>query len=296
MAPSLSVAVRKDPMEYPTPSTSPITSCPASPPLKPRIQPEFSPTDSPTSALENNWPPSKPSRKRKMTPVLKSLYKGNPMATFQLDIYPLYFADPKSLLLVERPVKMSRPVRAAAATYTASSFILAESIAQNIESKTMASASANGSNSGERKLMQAPIPVDFDMTPYMETAGAPQVLWKKGMSCFDSCLFNRFTQSIYYKGGCLPVSRDAPGYDLCTEEEIRTCSTLRISPAQYLHMKQVILNAAEKRGPFKKRDAKSWFAVDVNKTAVLFDWFRALGWIPTDENWESEWRKRMAKK
>jgi hypothetical protein len=61
-------------------------------------------------------------------------------------------------------------------------------------------------------------------------------------------------------------------------------------------MKQVILNAAEKRGPFKKRDAKSWFSVDVNKTAVLFDWFRALGWIPSDENWESEWRKRMDKK
>jgi hypothetical protein len=29
--------------------------------------------------------------------------------------------------------------------------------------------------------MQAPIPVDFDISPYMETTGAPHVLWKKGI-------------------------------------------------------------------------------------------------------------------
>jgi hypothetical protein len=181
------IAPRKESMEYPTPSTSPITSCPASPPLKPRNQPDFCPLDSPTSSLSNkdvHEYSTKPSRKRKISPAIKSLDKQNSIASFQLDIYPLYFADPKSLLLVERPVKMSRPQRAAAAasaTYTASSFVLAESIMQNIESKSSAPAPTNGSNSGERKLIQAPVPVDFDMSPYMETVGAPHVIWKKGI-------------------------------------------------------------------------------------------------------------------
>ena len=84
----------------------------------------------------------------------------------------------------------------------------------------------------------------------------------------------------------MTIPPTVPFYDQLTAEEIRTCSTLRVLPDQYLHIKQTILSAAEVRGPFKKRDAKSWFRIDVNKTAVLFDWFRSLGWIPSDEEWE----------
>ena len=102
---------------------------------------------------------------------------------------------------------------------------------------------------------------------------------------------NGFHSFIYVIGSSLTIPTSAPGYDELTYEEIRTCSTLRILPDQYLHIKQTILSAAESRGPFKKRDAKSWFRIDVNKTAVLFDWFRSIGWIPSDEEWERRARE-----
>jgi hypothetical protein len=133
---------------------------------------------------------------------------------------------------------------------------------------------APSNSNHERKLMMAPIPEQFDMSPYQETAGAPVVLWKKG--------------------GSLTIPQDSPNYDVITPEEVRTCSSLRILPDQYLHLKAVILHAAETKGPFKKRDAKSWFRIDVNKTAVLYDWFRSLGWIPSDLEWERRFRERKA--
>jgi hypothetical protein len=73
---------------------------------------------------------------------------------------------------------------------------------------------------------------------------------------------------------------------MLTKEEVRTCSSLRILPAQYLNMKQVLLTAVENRGPFKKRECQSWFRIDVNKTCLIYDWFRALEWIPSFEDWE----------
>lgn len=175
-------------MEYPTPSTSPITSCPASPPPVPslggrtRPEPESPVAPSKASSLPAT---ATTNRKRKLTPPGKSTHHTFLSATFQLDIYPLYFADPKSLILVQRPAKIAaRPVRAAAA---ASSFILAEAIVQSDEPKSTASStgvpSGNSGSTGERKLIQAPVPVDFDMAPYMDTAGAPHVIWKKGIHC-----------------------------------------------------------------------------------------------------------------
>ncbi|KAI8904479.1 Homeodomain-like protein [Gorgonomyces haynaldii] len=106
---------------------------------------------------------------------------------------------------------------------------------------------------------------------YKDTYGAPQVLWKKG--------------------GVLYICPSSPGYDQITPEELNICQTLRILPDQYLHIKETILSQVLKRGPFKKRDAKSWFRIDVNKTAIIFDWFKALGWIPNDDEWESKRRE-----
>eukprot|EP00842_Homolaphlyctis_polyrhiza_P004636 jgi/Hompol1/5173/HPOL_004201-RA len=114
----------------------------------------------------------------------------------------------------------------------------------------------------------------IDMTGFRDTSRAPPVFWKKG--------------------GLLYIRSDTPGYDLLTPEEITICSTLRVLPEQYMHIKEVILTQAERRGPFKKRDAKAWFRIDVNKTAIIFDWFRALGWIPDDAEWERRFRQHRA--
>jgi hypothetical protein len=85
---------------------------------------------------------------------------------------------------------------------------------------------------------------------YNDTKGAPQVLWKKG--------------------GMLRIPQDTEGYNNLTFEEIGICSTLRILPLQYLHIKETILgNVLKLKGPFKKRDAKSWFRIDVNKVSLF---------------------------
>lgn len=103
-------------------------------------------------------------------------------------------------------------------------------------------------------LIQKQIPnVAYDLSRYKETRNAPQVLWKKGTFTFN-------------KGGVLRIPSDTEGYSLLTFEEVGICSTLRILPDQYLHIKETILvNVLKGQGPFKKRDAKAWFRIDVNK-------------------------------
>lgn len=83
----------------------------------------------------------------------------------------------------------------------------------------------------------------------------------------------------------MDVPEDAEAYNELTKEEIHTCKILRILPAQYLHIKQVMLQQILKTH-FKKRDAQAWFRIDVNKTNRIYDWFCALGWIPSKEEWE----------
>lgn len=61
------------------------------------------------------------------------------------------------------------------------------------------------------------------------------------------------------------IPLDSEMYDDLTFEEIQIASILRVLPSQYLHIKETMLTQVLKRGPFKKRDAKSWFKIDVNK-------------------------------
>ena len=63
----------------------------------------------------------------------------------------------------------------------------------------------------------------------------------------------------------MEISPTEEMYNLLTPEELLLSSTLRVLPAQYMHIKETMLGQVIKRGPFKKRDAKSWFRIDVNK-------------------------------
>ena len=81
----------------------------------------------------------------------------------------------------------------------------------------------------------------------------------------------------------------------CTAEEIITCGILRIYPIQYLHIKDVMLRQVLK-GPYKKRDAQTWFRIDVNKTNRLYDWFSALCWIPSQEEWHEKSQEFLAER
>jgi hypothetical protein len=89
----------------------------------------------------------------------------------------------------------------------------------------------------------------FDFSNYKNTKGAPMVVWKKG--------------------GVLNIPLDSEMYDDLTFEEIQIASILRVLPSQYLHIKETMLTQVLKRGPFKKRDAKSWFRIDVNKVIFI---------------------------
>ena len=67
----------------------------------------------------------------------------------------------------------------------------------------------------------------------------------------------------------LAIHPTAEGYGLLTREEVVTCEILRIFPTQYLHIKKTLLNAVATYGPFKKREAQTWFRIDVNKVPKL---------------------------
>ncbi|KAJ3052381.1 Transcriptional adapter ada2, partial [Rhizophlyctis rosea] len=112
----------------------------------------------------------------------------------------------------------------------------------------------------------------IDVREFVNTEGITPVVWKKSTS--------------------LDIPSTSAGYHLLTDEELITCSTLRMMPSQYLTVKETLLGAVA-RGPFKKREAKRWFRIDVNKTAVLYDWFKTLGWIPDEEDWEKHRRKLL---
>ncbi|KAI8815265.1 hypothetical protein BJ742DRAFT_765647 [Cladochytrium replicatum] len=108
---------------------------------------------------------------------------------------------------------------------------------------------------------------DFRITneDYLDTENAPTVSWK---------------------GAVLDIPTTAFSYSKLTAEEIKTCRILRIYPDQYLHIKQALVSAVVVVGPYKKRDAQGWFRMDVNKVNKLYDWFKAIGWIPMNpEDW-----------
>lgn len=96
----------------------------------------------------------------------------------------------------------------------------------------------------------------------------------------------------------LSLSPDLESYDDLTSEEITTCSTLRIYPAQYSNIKRTLLQAVASYGPFRKREAQTWFRIDVNKVlllssqiCIIYDWFKALGWIPHFEDWQKDGKR-----
>ena len=66
------------------------------------------------------------------------------------------------------------------------------------------------------------------------------------------------------------INPNMPEFDDLTPEEVKTCANLRILPSQYLEIKRTLLTAVNVYGPFKKREAQTWFRIDVNKVLYLF--------------------------
>lgn len=65
------------------------------------------------------------------------------------------------------------------------------------------------------------------------------------------------------------IPPDSPCYNDLTVEELRTCSTLRMLPEQYMHVKKTMISAVINKPFFNKRDAQVWFRMDVNKVNIF---------------------------
>jgi hypothetical protein len=115
------------------------------------------------------------------------------------------------------------------------------------------------------------LPKEVDMTVYRDTANAPVLTWPKG--------------------GPMSFGSDTPMMDSLTKEELVLCKTLRLFPMQYLQIKETVVGATYTRPPFKKKELRMWFPIDVNKLNKLYDWFLAIDWIPNDPK---EWDRRAA--
>lgn len=72
---------------------------------------------------------------------------------------------------------------------------------------------------------------------------------------------------------------NATEYDLLSPEEKQLCSTLRILPKPYLAIKnQLLKEAIRGNGLLKKKDARQFLKIDVNKASKIYEFFVHMGW------------------
>ena len=72
------------------------------------------------------------------------------------------------------------------------------------------------------------------------------------------------------------------GFELLSKEERTLCSEIRLLPAQFFLVKEKLLDQdILSGGRLQLADARSLLKIDVDKTKVLYDFFRAAGWIGT---------------
>lgn len=72
---------------------------------------------------------------------------------------------------------------------------------------------------------------------------------------------------------------NATDFELLSPEEKQLCSTLRILPKPYLAIKtQLMKEAIKSNGVLKKKDARQFLKIDVNKASKIFEFFVQMGW------------------
>ncbi|KAJ3200843.1 hypothetical protein HDU67_001765 [Dinochytrium kinnereticum] len=111
-------------------------------------------------------------------------------------------------------------------------------------------------------------------------SGTPPPAFSEELARYiDQCKVVDATHKITWDKSPTEITASQPGYDRLKSDEVHACATLRLTPSQYLWIKQTLVKARMEKGSFSKREAQSLFSVDVNKTGRLFDWFIAKGWL-----------------
>lgn len=72
-----------------------------------------------------------------------------------------------------------------------------------------------------------------------------------------------------------------PGAELLGKAEIAMCGSLKITPHQYMIVKDVLVRENARLGHLRKKDAKSIIRLDSSKVLKIYDYLQACGWIRT---------------
>jgi transcriptional adapter 2-alpha len=70
-----------------------------------------------------------------------------------------------------------------------------------------------------------------------------------------------------------------PGAELMSCAEIALCSSLKLTPHQFLVVKDVMIRESARAGFLRKKDARSIVRLDPTKVTKIFDYMVACGWI-----------------
>lgn len=75
-----------------------------------------------------------------------------------------------------------------------------------------------------------------------------------------------------------------PGAELMSAAEISLCTSLKLTPHQYLIVKEVLVRESARVGHLKKKDAKLIVRLDPTKVSKIFDYLSLCGWIRANAN------------
>jgi transcriptional adapter 2-alpha len=70
-----------------------------------------------------------------------------------------------------------------------------------------------------------------------------------------------------------------PGAELLSNAEISLCISLKLTPHQYLIVKDVMVRECARVGFIRKKDVRSLIRLDPTKVSKIFDYLLACGWI-----------------
>lgn len=70
-----------------------------------------------------------------------------------------------------------------------------------------------------------------------------------------------------------------PGAELLSKTEISLCTVLKITPHQYMIVKEVMVRESARNGCLRKKDAKAIIRLDSTKVFKIYDYLHACGWI-----------------
>lgn len=75
-----------------------------------------------------------------------------------------------------------------------------------------------------------------------------------------------------------------PGAELLSRTEISLCNALKITPHQYMIIKDVMVRESARTGCLRKKDAKAIVRLDSVKVFKIYDYLLACGWIKSCNN------------